>query len=71
MPIEDKSDWTFKEEIVDYGYQFCRKGLFSVKNWEVSRYSETFSNLSIKTPELPLFIEKVHQKMKLVKFLST
>ena len=70
MPIEGKSNWTFKEEIVDCCYELCRKELFSVKNWEVSRYLETFSNLSIKTPELSLFKEKVHQKMKLVKFLS-
>ena len=29
---EDKSDWTFEEEIVDYGYELCHTGLFSVKN---------------------------------------
>ena len=24
---EDKSDWTFEEEIVDYGYKLCCTGL--------------------------------------------
>ena len=62
LSTEDKSDWTF-EEIFDYGYELHRKGLFSVKNWEVRRYLETFSNLSIKPPELPLFKEEVHQKI--------
>ena len=71
LSTEDKSDWTFEEEIVDYGYELHRKGLFSVKNWQVSGYLETFSNLSIKAAELPLFKEEVHQKMKLVKFFTT
>ena len=29
---EDKSDWTFEEKIVDYGYELRWKVLFSVKN---------------------------------------
>ena len=61
--IEDKSDRTFDEKIVEYGYGLCCKELFSVKNGEVSKYLETFSNFSIKTPELLLFKEKVHKKM--------
>ena len=70
LSTEDKSDWTFEEEIVDYGYELHRKGLFLVKNWKVSRYLETFSKLSIKAPELPLFKE-VYQKMKLGNFFTT
>ena len=71
LSTEDKSDWTFEEEIVDYGYELGHTGLFSVKNWEISKYLETLSNFSIKTPELPLFKEEVHQKIKLVKFFTT
>ena len=70
LSTEDKSDWTFEEEIVEYGYELHCKGLFLVKNWKVSRYLETVSNLPIKPPELPLFIE-VYQKMKLEKFFTT
>ena len=68
---EDKSDWTFEEKIVDYGYELRWKVLFSVKNWEVSKYLETFSNFSIERQELPLFKEEDHQKTKLVKFFNT
>ena len=71
LSTEDKSDWTFEEEIIDYGYELHRKGLLSTKNWEVSGYLETFSNLSIKAPELPLFKKEVHHKMKLVNFITT
>ena len=67
----DKSDWTFQKEIIYCGYEFCRTGLFSVKNWEVSKYLETFSNFSIKILELPLFKEEVYQKIKPVKFFTT
>ena len=68
---EDKFDWTFEEEILDYDYELHCTGLFSVKNWEVSKYLETFSNFSIKTPELPLLKEEVHQKIKLVELFTT
>ena len=68
---EDKSDWTFEEEIVDYGYELYHTGLFSVKNWKVRKYIKTFSNFSIKISELRLFKEEVHQKIKLVKCFTT
>ena len=45
---EDKSNWTFEEETVDCGYELKHTGFFSVKNWEVGKYLETFSNFSIK-----------------------
>ena len=61
----------FEEDIVDSGYELDRKGLFSAQNWEVSRYLETFSNLSVKAPTLPLFMKEGHQKMKLVKYFTT
>ena len=44
---EDKSDWKFKEEIVNYDYELCWTKLFWVKNWEKSKYLETFSDFSI------------------------
>ena len=52
---EDKSDWTFEEKIVDYGYELRCKGLFSVKNWGADKYLETFSNFSLETPQLTFF----------------
>ena len=61
MSTEDKSDWTFDEEIIDYGYELQCKRLFSAKHGEVSRYLETFSNFS----------KEFHQKIKLVKFFTT
>ena len=39
---EDKSDCIFEGKIVDYGYELRRKGLFSVKNGEVSKYLKLF-----------------------------
>ena len=68
---EDKSNWTFEEEIIDYGYELCHAGLFPVKKWKVSKYLKTFSNCSNKTTEAPLFKEEVHQKIKLVKVFTT
>ena len=59
----DKFDWILDKKSVDNGFELHCKGLFSVKNGEVSKHLETFSNFSIKTPEQPLFKEKIHHKI--------